>query len=118
MNFAESELKRTVREMTWSDRLLQNPPDLKIPNQPSVFSPFPYSPYMGSGYTKLMFLGMEKDLCLHNILTHAICDLWFGDTMTSILLVYLVELLLRHIRGYYGQANVSSKTLVDDRFLK
>ena len=57
------------------------------------------------------------DMILFNILTYSVCDLWFGDTVTSILLTYLLMEFIMLFRRSYGHDNLGSKTLVDSRFL-
>jgi hypothetical protein len=41
-------------------------------------------------WTDCLVYGNEHDTILFNILTYLVCDLWFGDTVTSILLTYLL----------------------------
>ena len=41
-------------------------------------------------WTDCLVYGNEHGMILFNILTCSVCDLWFGDTVTSILLTYLL----------------------------
>jgi hypothetical protein len=61
--------------------------------------------------------GNEDGMILFNILTYSVCDLWFGDTVISILLTYLLMEFIMLFRRSYGHDNLGSKTLVDSRFL-
>jgi meckelin len=68
-------------------------------------------------WTDCLVYGNEHDMILFNILTCSVCDLWFGDTVTSILLTYLLMEFIMLFRRSYGHDNLGSKTLVDSRFL-
>ena len=68
-------------------------------------------------WTDCLVYGNEHDMILFNILTYSVCDLWFGDTVTSILLTYLLMEFIMLFRRSYGHDNLGSKTLVDSRFL-
>jgi len=61
--------------------------------------------------------GNEGDLLLFNILTYSVCDIWFSNTAVSLLLTFLMEMIVVTIRRHYGQSNIASKTMVDERFL-
>ena len=80
--------------------------------QPSVFFPD-----RRLEYVKMTFLGCERDLLLLNILAYSLFDFWLNNTATAILLTYLLECVLCYWRQRYGQAMISKKTLVDERFL-
>eukprot|EP01036_Dinobryon_divergens_P025710 gene25710-34287_t len=111
-NFGATELRRIIREPTYFEKLFEAGPNLTIPLQPSVF--FTDRNFY---YTKVIFLGREMDLLLLNILTYSLCDFWFNSTMTSVFLTYLLEYLICFIRKTWGQAMISRKTLIDQRFL-
>jgi hypothetical protein len=83
-----------------------------VPEQPSVF--YTDRDY---NYCKVWLLGRELEMLTLNILAYSLFDIWFGSTCTSILLTYLLELGVCFIRHYLGQAMISRKTLIDNRFL-
>ena len=68
-------------------------------------------------WTKQVFYGMEHDLLLFNMITFAMFDYWVGETMVSVLMTYLFEMLLCGVRNRWGQGNLASKTMIDPRFL-
>ena len=68
-------------------------------------------------FLKVTFLGLEPDLWMHNVLTFNLFDMALGNTAVSVLGTYLVHMFLVWVRGSFGQGNLASKTLVDDRFL-
>jgi len=112
------ELKRIVREPPLLDRLMGNPPaDIRMDNAKCIFYPDNKTWLADNNFLRVVFLGIETDLWIHNVLTFNIFDLTVGNTSVSILMTYLMHLLLVWLRGAFGQANVANKTLVDDRFL-
>ena len=112
------ELKRIVREPPILDRLMGNPPaDVRMDNSKCVFYPDNKTWLTENRFLQVVFLGIEADLWIHNVLTFNIFDLTIGNTAVSILMTYLMHLGLVWLRGAFGQANVANKTLVDDRFL-
>ena len=102
---------REWREQTWSHRYFRNPPDLTAVKSSLFYGDADFR------FTETLFLGVELDLLLFNILTFAVTDLMYDNTMASIVTTYLAELLVITVRQELGQANLASKTLVDDRFL-
>eukprot|EP01038_Epipyxis_sp_PR26KG_P012906 gene12906-17295_t len=111
-NFGISNLKYTFHEPTYIEKMTGLSPDILTNDMSSVF--FLDREYL---YTRVMFLGHERDLLLLNILSYSIFDLWFGSTGISLFLCYLLDLLICYIRQQWGQAVVSRKTLVDSRFM-
>lgn len=68
-------------------------------------------------FESVLFRGVEMDLLIFNMLTFAVCDLWFGNTLVSAFLTVLVNELVNYVRVSWGTSNIAAKTLVDDRFL-
>ena len=68
-------------------------------------------------WTKQVFYGMEHDLLLFNMITYAMFDYWLQETMSSVLITYLVEKLVVGIRQQWGASNLATKTMIDSRFL-
>ena len=97
-NFNKNSLRHVIREKTYNESLFGLPPDLSLPEQPSVFYPD-----RKFDYTSVFFLGRELDLLLLNILMYSLCDLWFNNTMLSMLLTYLLEQILCFIRFELGK---------------
>jgi len=111
-NFGRTGLRRVVREKTYTEILLGTPPELTAQEQPCIF--FPDRDFE---YTKTLFLGIETDLLLLNILSYSLFDFWFNVTAVSCLLTFLLDWLLKIIRKQWGTALLSKKTLLDERFL-
>lgn len=97
-NFNKNSLRHVIREKTYNEAFFGLPPDLSLPEQPSVFYPDPQF-----DYSSVLFLGRELDLLLLNILMYCLCDLWFNNTMLSMLLTYLLEQVLCFIRFELGK---------------
>ena len=111
-NFGKAGLRRMIREPTYWENMVDIPPDLNVPEQPSVF--FPDRSY---NYTKALFLGREPELLLFNICTYSAFDLWTESTAISIVVTYAFDWVLVFMRDSYGAAQISSKTMIDERFL-
>lgn len=109
---ASADLKRSVIQPTYLEKLLHLAPDLSANGQPSVFYP-----NASFDYINMTLLGHELDMLCLNILSYSLFDIWFNNTATSILLCYLLNQLLTTIRSSIGQATIARKTLVDERFL-
>ncbi|GMI00340.1 hypothetical protein TrST_g3137 [Triparma strigata] len=115
---SREELKRIVREPPFFDQLLGNPPaDIRASNAKCVFYPDQKTWLKDHNFLKVTFLGLEPDLWMHNVLTFNLFDMALGNTAVSVLGTYLVHMFLVWVRGSFGQGNLASKTLVDDRFL-
>jgi len=87
------------------------PPDLTVQSQ-SVF--YPCGTF---SVAKLLFLGLEYDLLLFDILLYSLVDLSGNNTLVSILVTFLVDRFFKILREWGGRRNISRKCLVDERFL-
>ncbi|OQS06005.1 transmembrane protein [Thraustotheca clavata] len=76
-----------------------------------------FVPDISHSFTKALFLGLEAELMLWNILIFSLCDLWWGNHAISALCTYICEMALISLRRYWGHQNLSRRTLVDYRFL-
>ena len=73
-------------------------------------------------FTSTLFLGVERDLMLFNVLTWAMVDLWAGDDtghnhVLAAFITYIFNVLITYVRQELGQNNLHSKTMIDERFL-
>lgn len=100
-NFAANGLHRKCVEGSYWERLFNLAPNLALPNQPSLL----YAD-RNFDFTKMMFLGQERELLLLNILSYSLFDLWFGSTAISITCCYLLDLGILKLRERYGQVRV------------
>lgn len=115
---SREELRRIVREPPFFDQLVGNPPaDIRASNAKCIFYPDVKTWLKDHNYLNVTFLGLEPDLWISNVLTFNIVDMTFDNTAISILCTYLFHLFFVWLRGSFGQGNLASKTLVDDRFL-
>ena len=111
-NFGRVGLRRRVYEPSYSAQLFKNPPPMGMGEQPCTFICD-----KSWNFTKATFLGIEADLLVLDILLYSLYDLWFNDTMTSILLTYLSSSGLCMVRGNFGKTVLAAKTMIDERFL-
>ena len=111
----DSEYPRMTMDNSVQNWLCRVPP--LIQNNQSILIGDKYN-----SFTKTLFLGVEFDLMLFNILTWAVVDLWAGDDtghnhVLAAFITYLSNALIIYIRQELGQRNLHSKTMIDERFL-
>ncbi|TMW63403.1 hypothetical protein Poli38472_002344 [Pythium oligandrum] len=102
---------RLYRMETCISRFFGIPPDMSVTRQ-AFFLPDP-----SSRFCRVLFLGIENDLMLMNILCFTAFDLWLENHAISALFTYLLEKLMIALRVRYGHQNVAKNSLVDPRFL-
>jgi len=99
------------REQTFMHRFMHTPPEM-MSSKDNIFFPDPFYQY-----DRVLYYGQTWNLLLFNAICIGTFDFWWGDTMLSIFLAYLIDRFFMTIRELFGNANLSTKTLVDDRFL-
>ena len=109
--FTKTTLTREVRERSFFQALLHAPPEM-VTQTPNIFFPDDKN-----RFTSLWLSGIEWDLFVLNVLTHAVCDIWFGRTALSLLLTYLLDALVRIVRKEVGRFSIAKRSLIDERFL-
>ena len=113
-NFGKVTLRRTIRDPTPFERFTGYPADLSRNfDEPNVFIPD-----RDHRFTSCTFLGRELELLLMNILAYVTFDMWLENTAYAATLTYLLDFFFCWIRKTYGTAVITSKTMIDDRFLK
>jgi meckelin len=113
-NFGKVTLRRTIRESSLFEQITEYPVDLSRNfEEPNVFVPDRHH-----RYTRCMFLGREWELLIMNILAYCTFDMWLESTAYAVTLTYLLDLFFCYLRKTYGTAVITSKTMIDDRFLK
>jgi meckelin len=98
-NYQKSFLRYNIKERNYYEYMTNDAPNLSTPNQPSILVTDPST----SNYAKCFFLGNELDLLYFNILTYSVYDLWFNNTMVSILLTYLTNFGIEYWRYHLGK---------------
>lgn len=98
---------------SWLYRRVRRPPDLVR----SAASENIIVPDMQRRFTSLSLYGIEFELWLQNVLTMAICDIWFNDVATSLFCTYIVYHIFRTSRQFFGRHNLAHTSLVDKSFL-
>ncbi|GBG28027.1 Meckelin [Hondaea fermentalgiana] len=106
-----SEFPIQHREQTFLHRFLHTPPEM-MNSKDNIFFPDPFYQY-----DRVLLYGQTWNLILFNVLCITTCDLWWDDTTLSIFAAFLLDRFFVTIRELFGNANLSQKTLVDDRFL-
>ena len=119
-SYVDRGLDFSIREQNMVDRLFRAPPTgLGDTNSPTVLLPDAgfFTVLADYNFTSCIFLGHDFDVFLFSALTYAVSDLWFDSAACSILITYLCWKLLVLTRSFFGERNLSNRTLVDDRFL-
>lgn len=96
---------------SWLYRRIRRPP-VQVRNSENILVPD-----IGNRFTSLTLYGIEWELWLQNVLTMAICDIWFDNTATSLFCVYIVYQGFRTARSFFGEQNLSDTSLVQKEFL-
>ena len=119
-------LRYVIRQPTFLERFLQIAPfDVRVKNHKCIFYPDQKSSSRNNSirstitdhdFLNVLFLGIEFDLLLHDILMYNICDLIFQDVAISALLTYGMCLLRNFIRKWLGCRNIANKACIDQRF--
>uniref|UniRef100_A0A8B9DI03 Transmembrane protein 67 n=2 Tax=Anser cygnoides TaxID=8845 RepID=A0A8B9DI03_ANSCY len=71
----------------------------------------------GHSFDDVLYYGNETTLLIFDILFFSIVDLASQSFVLAAILTYLQQEIFRFIRNTVGQKNLTSKTLVDERFL-
>jgi hypothetical protein len=105
-------------QKTYMQRLLKQAPnsyDFDKMDSPCVLvqDSFLNSP----NYEEFLYCYLDYDIVIVEILWWFFFDKILGNPMIAVALTYLVERLLRYIRGKWGEKNISKKTKVDQAFL-
>ncbi len=68
-------------------------------------------------WESVMWRGSEVDLVLWDFLMYTLVDFYTQSPTSAALTTYILSVGLDYVRTQWGQANISRKTLIDDRFL-
>uniref|UniRef100_A0A669P3D9 Transmembrane protein 67 n=1 Tax=Phasianus colchicus TaxID=9054 RepID=A0A669P3D9_PHACC len=71
----------------------------------------------GHSFSEVLYYGNETTLLIFDILFFSVVDLATQSFVLAAILTYLQQEIFRFIRNTVGQKNLTSKTLVDERFL-
>lgn len=69
------------------------------------------------GFQKIFFCGNEFSILITDICIYEMWDLIFKNTLVSILLTYMSIKALVYLRNWFGERNISKKTLINEKFL-
>ena len=101
-----------IRDKTWEQNLFGIPPDDSIAVKDTIF----FRDY-DSGFKRSSLIGLDIRLLCGQALFFYLMHIIFLDTSLALFLTFLWDGLLRFIRSYYGEDNISKKTMIDERFL-
>jgi|TARA_B110000977_G_scaffold7420_1_gene10181 type IV secretory pathway VirB3-like protein len=64
-----------------------------------------------------LFLGVEHELMLCNMLVFCVVDMWAQNMVVAAIACYAVERFMVVLRAQRGDENMAGTTLLDPRFL-
>ena len=68
-------------------------------------------------WTRVLFYGIETHLLFFYCLLYTVVDIYSSEGYMPLAVVFLFDVGLVFIRNYFGEFNISSKTLLDRKFL-
>ncbi|KAJ3410889.1 Meckelin [Chytridiales sp. JEL 0842] len=97
-----------IRDKTYFERYLGATPDTL---QGSVFLSDTFA------YTWVLLRGIEPAILTFYALLFVFVDVFANSVSVAAVSVYMVDLTLRFCRRHFGEQNISTKTLLDSKFL-
>ena len=108
-----SEKDKYIRNKTYFQRMFNYPPiTMDTLEGTPIFLRDP-----DLGFQKIFFCGNEFSILLVDISIYEMWDIIFGNTLVAILMTYLSVRSLVYLRNWFGERNISKKTLINQRFL-
>jgi meckelin len=92
-------------------KLLDVPPDLSAAGAKTLFFP------VRRGFLSAFLMGVEYDIMLFGIFLFTLVTWHTANPMAGLLTAFVLELVFVKLRAFFGERNVSFKTLADSRFL-
>ena len=114
INFTEANASSFVLERPFLDRIPNMPPETVSMMQAA--SPVFYHDFQ-MNFQKVMFYGIELQLLIFDLLVFTALDKEFNSFAIAAFLTWLVGIFVDHLRGTFGETNISRKSLIDGRFL-
>jgi meckelin len=114
INFTEANASSFVLERPFLDRITNMPPETVSMMQGA--SPVFYHDFQ-MNFQKVMFYGIELQLLIFDLLVFTALDKEFNSFAIAAFLTWLVGIFVDHLRGTFGETNISRKSLIDGRFL-
>jgi hypothetical protein len=118
---SDPDLKRAWRERTVFEALFDLPPDLVSESAMAAASGITSSVasfYLDTSYrfSKLVFSGIEYDLCIIDILTFCLIQQYSSPSVAGVI-TYILGCVLAWARKSYGNRRIAESALIDERFL-
>eukprot|EP00736_Rhodelphis_marinus_P002010 Rmarinus@m.25033 len=108
---AQTNQRKNILDRTFLQQILSLPPDTTEFSETLFYNDPQYS------FTRLLYLGVEMDILMFDMLLYALVDYGTANTFVAIVVTYIGDRILSFIREYFGEENLSRKTLVSDQFL-
>ena len=108
-----SEKDKYIQNKTYYQRFFNYPPiNLDTLEGSPIFLRDP-----DLGFQKIFFCGNEFSILLVNISIYEMWDIIFGNTLVAIIMSYITFEGILYLRNWFGERNISKKTLINSRFL-
>ena len=114
INFTEANAASFVLERPFTDRILNMPPESVSMMQGA--SPVFYHDFRNA-FSRVLFYGIEHQLLIFDTLVFTALDARLNSFAVAAFLTWLIGAAVDFVRANFGEANISKKSLIDDRFL-
>ncbi|CAL8079935.1 unnamed protein product [Orchesella dallaii] len=71
----------------------------------------------GHSFDSVLFYGNERTLFMFNLYTFIFVDILSHNFVLAGIVTFLIDLVIKSLRNFFGKRNLARKTLIDSRFL-
>ena len=114
ISFVETNASSFVLERPFTNRLINMPPESVSSMQGA--SPIFYHDLQMS-FQRTLFYGIETQLFIFDVLVFTALDKALNSFALAAFITWAIGATVDHIRSQFGSANISRKSLIDERFL-
>ena len=113
INNAAAKKQAVIIEKNWQQYLFGIPPidDFSTLNQAYFYKD------TGENFKRTGLIGLDIRLLIGNALFFYLAHIVVGDVPLALLFTFVQDGLVRFVRNWLGEANISKKTMIDERFL-
>jgi meckelin len=114
ISFVETNASSFVLERPFTNRLINMPPESVSSMQGA--SPIFYHDLQMS-FQRTLFYGIETQLFIFDVLVFTALDKALNSFALAAFITWAIGATVDHMRSQFGSANISRKSLIDERFL-
>ena len=114
ISFVETNAASFVLERPFTNRLINMPPESVSSMQGA--SPIFYHDLQMS-FQRTLWYGIETQLFIFDVLVFCALDKALNSFALAAFITWIIGATIDHVRSQFGSANISRKSLIDERFL-